>query len=343
MLRTARSRALHCSTSVTPTAYMRDCDTHNPGTSVSPGQTSFFSSCDIWGTMRKPILCYLGNPPIIGASSKATEGYNVTQKNTKTMQGNATALDTARATNLHRSLMQKKAIKSVLPEIDPSLFPILLKFEEIGCPYSSLKVTPDSNKFEETMAIIFSGSHNHGNQVFSDRLMPFVIEEHDGIFSASLKINWKSYFPSALNMYNSNIEKSTLEMIFSKRKSTAPPISHGLITPIELASGQDLSSNYLMRDDFDITSNFLDHYYPNPLPLKPIVNELIGPKGEYDESYGANRGEAKILSSRGVTEEIDFNVDMTVSVGRKFGGEHGTHKWKLGCNFIKNNAVLFEK
>lgn len=318
--------------------FIRECDSHNPGTSVSKGQSSFFSSSDIWGSMR-PILCYLGNPPILGSSSKAANDYQVLGRNVKTMKANASTIDTAVANNAHRSILKRNAIKVLVTQIDPSLFSILLKFNEENCPYSSLKVTPESGKFRETMAIIFSGSYNHGNQVFPDKHMPFIIQEHNGNFTANFKDDWQSFFPSALMMSRNNlIESASLTTIFSKRKDLPAPSAQGLVTPIEVSHGP---SNYAIQEDFDLSSDFLATYYPPP--SEPIVDILHGPRGEYDVSYGVNRGEAKISTTCGSTEDIDFNVDMTTAIGRKFGGVHGTHKWKLGKNFMKNGSVLFNK
>ena len=292
--------------------------------------------------MKPPILCYLGNPPIVGSSSKSASDYQVTDKNIRSLKANASTIDTARANNVHRSILKKNATKIIIAEIDPSLFSILLKFDEVGCPYSALKVTPENGKFLETMSIIFSGSYNHGNQVFPDRQMPFTIEENNEHFTANFKENWQSYFPTALTMSrNTGIESATLGMIFSKRKGLPMPSSQGLVTPIELGHGHDLTSNYAIDEDFGLSSNFLAHYYP--LPTEQIVDSLCEQRGEYDLSYCVNRGEAKISSACGASEDVDFNVDKTVSIGRKFGGVHGTHKWKLGKNFLKNGSILFNK
>ena len=322
--------------------FIKECDSHGPGTSVSRGQSSFYSSSDTWGSMKPPILCYLGNPPTLGSSSKAAGDYQVYGKNVKSMKANASTIDTAIANNVHRSILKRNAIKVLVAQINPSLFSTLLQFNELNCPYSSLKVTPESGKFLETMAIIFSGSYNHGNQVFPDRQMPFKIEERDGTFTALFKDDWQSYFPSALTMSRNNlIEPASLSMVFSKRKELPVLSAKALVTPIDISDRPDLTQNYAMQEDFDLSSEFLANYYPPP--SEPTVDLHRGPRGEYDVSYGVNRGDAKITSACGAIEDIDFNVDMTTSIGRKLGGVNGTHKWKLGKSILKNGNILFNE
>ena len=353
---------------------IKDSDSYSPGTATSVGQFAFYSRLEVWGGSKAPILSYLGKPAVKGISSKAAEGYSVNARNQKVLMSNSATLDTARVSNVQRCLQRKNAIVEVLDSLDPSCFERLLNFDEFECPFESLKVSPKSRKFIQTMSIIFSGSYKNGKQIFPDNYMPFEIsDDYNHGISARTKTNWELYFPSALVMFRNknNIEKSELEGIFKKRKVDTPMSNsysglHEEFTGKSSSSASSLSNprcsvsdvNPLVplpifppeytvgNDDYDITTDFLDNYYPRSTHTEnAVINDTVpvtpGPKIEYECGYGTNRGTAVIELLSGLTEEVDFNVDLTVTESRKFGGKIGTHKWKLSLDYLKGGVALF--
>ena len=341
---------------------IKDSDGHSPGTAVSIGQFAFYSRPSVWGVTKIPILVYLGKPAVKGISSKAAEGYRVTNKNQKVLMSNSAALDTARGTNVQRCIQRKNAITAVLVNLDPTCFTRLFNFQEFECPFESMKVLPNSKKFIETMTIIFSGSHKDGKQIFPDKFMPFEItDDYSEGVSARTKDDWESFFPSALIMHrNVSIEKSHLEGIFSKKKSktSVHPSSSDWQSYPEESNGESSNSVSSSRinsfppeyaiegDDFDLTTDFLENYYTRTshavsAPSSDTAPDIAGPKSEYNSAYGLSRGIALVESVCGTREEVDFNVDLTVIEPRKLGGKIGTHKWKLSLNYLRGGETLF--
>ena len=90
--------------------FIKDCDSYNSRTSVSKGHSSFFSFSNILGSMKPPILCYLGNPCALETSWKSACDYQVTD--VRFLKANASTIDTARANNVDRGILKKTLSKS---------------------------------------------------------------------------------------------------------------------------------------------------------------------------------------------------------------------------------------
>lgn len=281
-------------------------------------------------------------------------------KTNKVLKQNAATLDIARGSNVQRCLLCKNAIYSLIEPVDPNCYDGLFRFNEVGCPFSEIRILTKSKKFIENLSIIFSGSHNSGHQIFQEKDMPFEIVEEEMDVSAHLKRDWQDKFTSASVMHRDIVEKSLLDSIFIRRKSeTSSFVRNGdrkssivdrcEVHPAATVSSADSNYHRMSSDkftpthyhDYDISDDFLDNISTEGSSRSlPTLNAQVVPLS-YDLSDGPNRGTARVRNGDVEIDGIDFNMDATALPGKKFEGKHGTHKWKLLTNFDRDNETLF--
>lgn len=96
-----------------------------------------------------------------------------------------------------------------------------------------------------------------------------------------------------------------------------------------------------LYDDYEITTDFLDKYYSHESMKSSNLSDSKVIPLCYDTSDGPHRGTARVCEGEREIDEINFNMDATAIPGTKFGGKHGTHKWRLANNFVKGDEIMF--
>ena len=312
--------------------YSRAASSTSIGTSISVGQKSFFNDLTTWEFFLKP-------PPLMewGSILEDPRGDDfkiITGKNKKALNQLYSTVEEAKGINNRSINGVKNAVALMLSIMNVKEITEALHLEDPESDYHALR-DANGKQHIEGLAIIFSGSYNHGIPCFPPHMTPYEIVDTRMVYSAVLKNKWRDAFPTVVMMQrNDKIPKSSLDRFLlsnSKKINNNMHASHFTTPNSDRSNSSSCASGSLSIEDYNSYIQTNEEIITHARQLNASSSQLSAIMNEYiiDMSTANECGYALITEIDNSSHGITFNLHATMKDSRSFNGKVGSHQWKV--------------